>query len=59
VRSHRWAVLIVLCTIWAIECRLEGNGILETVEAPLLLCAYLAAVFLLDRWVQWMERAAG
>jgi hypothetical protein len=59
VRSHRWTVLIVLCAIWAIECRLEGNSILETVEAPLLLCAYLGAVFLLDRWVQWMEGAAG
>jgi hypothetical protein len=51
VRSHRWTVLIVLCTM--------GNSILETVEAPLLLCAYLAGVLLLDRWVQWMEGAAG
>ena len=54
VRRNWWALLIVLCTAWAIECRLEGNSILETIEAPLLAGAYLGAVFFLDRWVQWM-----
>jgi hypothetical protein len=59
VRRDWWALLIVLCTIWAIECHLEGNSILETVEAPLLLCVYLGAVVLLDRWVQWMAGTIG
>jgi hypothetical protein len=59
VRRDWWVLLIVLCAIWAIECRLEGNSPLETVEAPLLLCAYLGAVFLLDRWVRWMAGRAG
>jgi hypothetical protein len=59
VRKDWWVLLLVLCVIWAIECQLEGNSILETIEAPLLLCAYLGAVFLLDRWVQWMVGTAG
>jgi hypothetical protein len=59
VRRNWWALLFVLSTVWAIECQLEGNSILETVEAPMLLCAYLGAVFLLDRWVRWMAGRAG
>jgi hypothetical protein len=42
--------VIVLCVIWAIECHLEGNSVLETIEAPLLVGTWLGAVFLLDRW---------
>jgi hypothetical protein len=53
VRRHWWLLVIVLCIIWAIECRLEGNSVIETIEAPLLVVAWGGLIFLLDRWVQW------
>jgi hypothetical protein len=53
VRRHWWLLVIVLCIIWAIECHLEGNSVIETIEAPLLVVAWGGLIFLLDRWVQW------
>jgi hypothetical protein len=50
VRRDWWVLVIALCITWAIECRLEGNSVIETIEAPLLLVAWGALVFLLDRW---------
>jgi Taurine catabolism dioxygenase TauD, TfdA family len=37
--------------VWAVECQLEGNSAIEAVVAPLLVCTWLGAIFLLDRWV--------
>jgi hypothetical protein len=51
VRKDWWVLVIVLCIIWAIECRLEGNSVIETIEAPLLVVAWGGLIFLLDRWV--------
>jgi hypothetical protein len=50
VRRDWWVLVIVLCITWAIECHFEGNSVIETIEAPLLLVAWGALVFLLDRW---------
>jgi hypothetical protein len=57
-RKDWWKLGIVLCFIWAIECQLEGNSVLETIAAPLLVCAWVGIVYLLDRWVQWMAGRA-
>jgi hypothetical protein len=51
VRRDWWVLVIVLCIIWAIECHLEGNSVIETISAPLLVVAWGALIFLLDRWV--------
>ncbi len=51
VRKDWWVLVIALCVIWAVECQLEGNSAFETVAAPLLVCAWLGLIFLLDRWV--------
>jgi hypothetical protein len=60
VRRDWWVVVIVLCILWAIECRLEGNSVIETIEAPLLVCVWLGLIFLLDRWVvRRTDRANG
>ena len=45
VRRDWWILVIVLCVIWAIECHLEGNSVLETIEAPLLVGLGLARYF--------------
>jgi hypothetical protein len=50
-RRDWWALAIVVCVVWAIECRLEGNSAFETIAAPLLVCTWLGLIFLLDRWV--------
>jgi hypothetical protein len=42
VRRDWWVLVIVLCIIWAIECHLEGNSVIETIEAPLLVVAWVA-----------------
>jgi hypothetical protein len=52
-RRDWWVIVIVACIVWAIECRLEGNSVFETIAAPLLVCTWLGAIFLLDRWVLW------
>jgi hypothetical protein len=44
-----WALVIVLCVIWAIEWH-KGNGVIETIAAPLLVVGWGGVVFLLDRW---------
>ncbi len=36
----------MLSVVWAVERQLEGNSGVETVGAPLLMCAWLGAVFL-------------
>jgi hypothetical protein len=60
VRKDWWVLDIVLCVIWAVECHLEGNSVLETIEAPLLVCVWLGLIFLLDRWVvRRTDRANG
>ena len=41
----------MLSVVWAVERQLEGNSGVETVVAPLLVCAWLGAVFLPDRRV--------
>jgi hypothetical protein len=51
VRKDWWVLVIVLSVVWAIECHLEGNSVLETIAAPLLVCVWLGLIFLLDRWV--------
>jgi hypothetical protein len=51
IRKDWWVLVVVLCVVWAVECQLEGNSAIETVVAPLLVCAWLSAIFLLDRWV--------
>jgi hypothetical protein len=51
VRRDWWVLVIVLCIIWAIECHLEGNSVIETISAPLLVVAWGGLIFLLDRWV--------
>jgi hypothetical protein len=51
IRKDWWVLVVVLCIVWAVECQLEGNSAIETVVAPLLVCAWLGAIFLLDRWV--------
>jgi hypothetical protein len=43
-------LVIVLCIIWAIECHLEGNSVIETIEAPLLVVAWGGLILLIDRW---------
>jgi hypothetical protein len=50
VRRHWWLVVIVLYVIWAIECHLEGNSVIETIEAPLLVVAWGGLILLIDRW---------
>jgi hypothetical protein len=51
IRKDWWVLVVALCAAWAVECQLEGNSAIETVVAPLLVCAWLGAIFLLDRWV--------
>ena len=51
IRKDWWVLVVALCVVWAVECQLEGNRAIETVVAPLLVCAWLGAIFLLDRWV--------
>jgi hypothetical protein len=51
IRKDWWVLVVVLCVVWAVECQLEGNSAIETVVAPLLVCAWLGAIYLLDRWV--------
>jgi hypothetical protein len=50
VRRDWWFLVIVLCIIWAIECHLEGNSVIETIEAPLLVVARGGLILLIDRW---------
>jgi uncharacterized membrane protein YhaH (DUF805 family) len=50
-RRDWWALVIVVCVVWAIESRLEGNSAFETIAAPLLVCTWLGVIFLIDRWV--------
>jgi hypothetical protein len=50
VRRDWWVLVIVLCIIWAIESHLEGNSIIETIEAPLLVVAWGGLILLIDRW---------
>jgi hypothetical protein len=50
VRRDWWVLVIVLCIIWAIECHLEGNSVIETIEAPLLVVAWGGLILLIDRW---------
>jgi hypothetical protein len=51
IRKDWWVLVVVLCVVWAVECQLEGNSAIETVVAPLLVRAWLGAIYLLDRWV--------
>jgi hypothetical protein len=48
---RKWFVVVMLSVVWAVERQLEGNSGVKTVVAPLLVCAWLGAVFLPDRWV--------
>jgi hypothetical protein len=50
IRRDWWVLVIVVCIIWAIECRLEGNSVIETIEAPLLVVAWGGLILLIDRW---------
>jgi hypothetical protein len=50
VRRDWWILVIAVCIIWAIECHLEGNSVIETIEAALLVVAWGGLIFLLDRW---------
>jgi hypothetical protein len=50
VRRDWWVLVIVLCIIWAIECHLEGNSVIETIEAPLLVVVWGGLILLIDRW---------
>jgi hypothetical protein len=34
IRKDWWFLVIVLCVVWAVECQLEGNSVIETVVAP-------------------------
>jgi hypothetical protein len=43
-RRDWWVIVIVACIVWAIECRLEGNSVFETIAAPLLVCTWLGAI---------------
>jgi hypothetical protein len=58
VRRDWWILVIVLCIIWAIECHLEGNSVIETIEAPLLVVAWGGLILLIDRWALRQELAA-
>jgi hypothetical protein len=51
VRRDWWVLVIVLCITWATECHFEGNSVIETIEAPLLVVAWGGLIFLLDRRV--------
>jgi hypothetical protein len=56
----QWLTLaIVLGVVWAIECRLEGNSLFETIAAPLLAATWLGVIFLLDRWALRHTRVGG
>jgi hypothetical protein len=48
---RKWFVVVMLSVVWAVERQLEGNSGVETVVAPLLVCAWQGAVFLPDRRV--------
>jgi hypothetical protein len=50
IRRDWWVLVIVVCIIWAIECHLEGNSVIETIEAPLLVVAWGGLILLIDRW---------
>jgi hypothetical protein len=58
-RKDWWALAVVLGAIWAVECRIEGNSVFETIAAPVLASTWLGAVFLLDRWALRHTRNGG
>jgi hypothetical protein len=52
--SRYWlAIAAAAGLVWAIESALEGKTIREALIGPVLICGWLGATFLLDRWVLW------
>jgi hypothetical protein len=40
-----------LCVLWAIDCVLDGNTLLETLAGPVIVALWAGAIYLIDRWV--------
>ena len=55
---HWLAITAIGFIVWAVESLLEGKTVLEALIGPALVCAWLGAIFLLDRWVQWTTGTA-
>jgi hypothetical protein len=51
VRRHWLAIAAAAFVVWATESAAEGKTVLESLAGPVLVCTWLGAIFLLDRWV--------
>ena len=48
---RKWrALAAVACLAWVIYGHFEGNTVFEALAGLLFICAWTAAIYLLDRW---------
>jgi hypothetical protein len=48
---RKWRALAVLaCVAWVIDGHFEGNTVFEALAGLLLVCIWLSAIYLIDRW---------
>jgi hypothetical protein len=50
-RQDWWWLGIVVGALWATECVMEGNTLLEMVMGPAMVAVWLSTIFFIDRWV--------
>jgi hypothetical protein len=55
-RRHWLAIAAAASAVWATESAAEGKTVLESLAGPVLVCAWLGTIFLLDRWVTWSRQ---
>jgi hypothetical protein len=58
-RQDWWLLAIVVCILWAIECVIEGNTFFEMLMGQAMVVVWIAAIFLIDRWVFRASRRRG
>jgi hypothetical protein len=51
-RRAWWGLGVLAYIAWAISAVLEGDGAFVLLAAPLLVFAWVAALWLVDRWVR-------
>jgi len=47
----RWRLAVLASLVWAIGGTLDGKGLWSLIAVPLLVGAWICAVFVVDRWV--------
>jgi hypothetical protein len=50
-RQDWWWLAIVVGSLWAIECVIEGNTFFEMLMGPVMVGLWLIAIVLIDRFV--------